>query len=136
MKTTPCYGWMNTNETERNMTTQRAMELNQVYKEIIRDVKFKNFDIIYNDLPILEIIDKASRMGYAPKDIIEPTDGFHPNQLANMLLSQIIYEKIVNQKPDWLGPVNPNNQKIDILFGKPFLHDHEVEKQFYEAMEF
>lgn len=45
LDTSPCWGWMNTNSTIREATTQRAHELNNVYKDIIATTTFNNFDI-------------------------------------------------------------------------------------------
>ena len=48
----PCYGWMNSNETIRNFTSQRAANLSQVYPEIIASHSYKNFDMAYFDFPL------------------------------------------------------------------------------------
>jgi acyloxyacyl hydrolase len=48
-----------------------------------------------------------------PADIIEPSDGFHPNQVANYFLADILFENLQRDKPEWLGPINPNNAIID-----------------------
>jgi len=31
----PCFGWMNSDEATRNLTTEKAMELNAVYVKLI-----------------------------------------------------------------------------------------------------
>lgn len=52
LKISPCWGWLNTNETVRRFTTQRAQNLSRVYQEIINEgYKFKNFDMVYYDFP-------------------------------------------------------------------------------------
>jgi acyloxyacyl hydrolase len=43
----PCWGWLNTNQTVRRLTTQRSNELNQVYRNISATLKFDNFDFIF-----------------------------------------------------------------------------------------
>jgi len=63
-----------------------------------------------------EIVKKAEAMGYTIADIIEPVDGFHPNQLANSLLSDVLFENIQRDHPDWLGAINPYNDVIDKMF--------------------
>jgi len=45
LEISPCAGWMNDNAAIRDATTARAMELNEVYKDIIATKKWKNFDI-------------------------------------------------------------------------------------------
>jgi len=64
LDTSPCWGWMNTNSTIREATTQRAHELNNVYKDIIATTTFNNFDIQFYDLPINEGIARAEQDGY------------------------------------------------------------------------
>jgi len=64
LDTSPCWGWMNTNSTIREATTQRAHELNNVYKDIIATTTFNNFDIQFYDLPINEAIARAEQDGY------------------------------------------------------------------------
>jgi acyloxyacyl hydrolase len=44
----PCWGWLNSNDTVRKFTTERADNLSKMYQEIINDgTKFKNFDMVY-----------------------------------------------------------------------------------------
>lgn len=47
----PCFGYMNSNESIRNLTTEKAMELNAVYVKLIAENKFNNFDIAYYPTP-------------------------------------------------------------------------------------
>jgi len=47
----PCFGWMNSNDTWRNATTARAFELNEVYLQIMANHTFKHFDMHYFDCP-------------------------------------------------------------------------------------
>ncbi len=52
LKISPCWGWLNTNQTVRDFTTQRAQNLSKVYQQIIAEgYKFKNFDLVYYDFP-------------------------------------------------------------------------------------
>jgi len=62
------------------------------------------------------MIKRAQAMGLTAADIIEPVDGFHPNQLANALMNDILFEQIQKDHPEWLGPINPNNDIIDKMF--------------------
>jgi len=112
-----CWGWLNTNATVREITTQKAMELNQVHKDILSTYQAKNFDFIYLDFPAQEIWDEWVAKGNDPYELIEPVDGFHPNQIFTALLADKIWEHLEAEKPEWLGPVNPNNDLITQLFG-------------------
>lgn len=113
----PCWGWMNSDPVIRAATSQRAAELNQVYRDIIASTTFNNFDVVYYDVPILEAVERAIQNGYEAHDIIEPVDGFHPSQLANYYFSEIIWEKIQNDRPEWIPLANPKNNVIDQMFG-------------------
>jgi acyloxyacyl hydrolase len=115
LQISPCWGWMNSNETARNITTERAFELNEVYKEIIANTTFKNFDMHYYDCPMREVIAKWTSMGGKVEDLIEPVDGFHPTQIANFLTTDVMWEKY--RKDGILAPVNPFNDLIEKLFG-------------------
>ena len=119
----PCWGYMNTDQYVRDITAGWAETLNKVYQDILADetIKFNNFDIIYYDLPIKEIIDIALLNGYTAQDIIEPVDGFHPSQLANDYLADVFWANIQRDRPEWIPLPNPNNDLIDTLFGNPVL---------------
>ncbi len=43
---------MNTNATVRELTYERSMQLNAVYKELISTNSYNNFDLIYYDVPL------------------------------------------------------------------------------------
>ena len=55
--------------------------------------------------------------GNDPRDLIEPSDGFHPSQLANALLARQLWDFVVKTYPQAVGPENPNNAEIERLFG-------------------
>ena len=61
LEISPCWGWMNSNETVRDETTKRAMQLNQQLKRV-SEMKFKNFDIHYIDNPFIKIIKVCSNI--------------------------------------------------------------------------
>lgn len=42
----PCWGWLNTNATWRNITQERADELSAMYPLVIQNEKFNNFDML------------------------------------------------------------------------------------------
>ena len=54
--------------------------------------------------------------GYDLKDLIEPSDGFHPSQAGNALFAQSFFKWIEDNHPDALGPINPHNDEIDRIF--------------------
>jgi acyloxyacyl hydrolase len=118
LEISPCFGWMNSDEYWRNATTERAMELNAVYQQIIKNHTFEHFDMAYFDCPMHEVVATWEKMGGEAWQIIEPVDGFHPNQIANALLTEVIWNNLVANFSDMLPPVNPNNQKILELFGQ------------------
>ncbi|NXK55791.1 AOAH hydrolase, partial [Chauna torquata] len=52
LQVSPCSGWLTANETLRNLTSERALQLSNVLKEIARSEKFANFDVFYMDFPL------------------------------------------------------------------------------------
>jgi acyloxyacyl hydrolase len=72
----------------------------------------------YYDFPADEVLKRwIARGGEGYWQLIEPNDGFHPNLISNMITAEIYVDYIQRDHPDWLGPVNPNNAKIQELFG-------------------
>ena len=62
LKISPCWGWLNDNETVRHFTTERAKNLSKVYQEIIDDgITFKNFDMVYYEFPAMDILERKVR---------------------------------------------------------------------------
>mmetsp|Transcript_3766 Transcript_3766/g.3204 ORF Transcript_3766/g.3204 Transcript_3766/m.3204 type:complete len:187 (+) Transcript_3766:1281-1841(+) len=118
MELSPCWGWMNTNATVRNLTTQRALELNQVYRDIIAENHtWEHFDYNYYDFPGDSLLQQYIKEGNDPFDLIEPVDGFHPSQKLNAMVGDYFWEHLIHNHTDWFGTPNPNNQKIYELFG-------------------
>jgi hypothetical protein len=57
---------------------------------------FKNFDVAYYDYPLGEVVDMWVAKGGQPWELIEPIDGFHPNQVrCHSVLSFIRYGCLV-----------------------------------------
>lgn len=71
----PCWGWMNSDAYWRNATTDRAMQLNEVYKQIVKEQKFKNFNLSFYESPLQEVISLWKSMGGETWQLIEPVDG-------------------------------------------------------------
>lgn len=117
LEISPCWGWMNVNETVRNMTSERAAELSAVYPQIVANYTFKNFDMAYYDFPLADVIKEWTAMGGETWQLIEPIDGFHPNQIAHALIAGNLWNKIINDHPTFVGDINPNNDLIEKMFG-------------------
>lgn len=92
----PCYMWLNSNETLRQMGDQRAHELNQVWRQVIKDVQpqLKNIDLqfygvlishslsvfdsqllltlsfVHSDFPAQEIMTSWKNQGHDPAELI------------------------------------------------------------------
>ena len=49
-------------------------------------------------------------------ELIEPTDGFHPNQIAEKLIADYSWTLLETKIPHVLGKKNPHNDKIKELF--------------------
>jgi len=115
----PCWGWLNSNQTVRDQTTAHAMILNDQYKQIVAETggKFKNFDLVYYDLPAAEILNSWQASGHHRADLVEPVDGFHPNQYFLSLLSDWLVKHLDADYPQILGRTNPNNALISSVFG-------------------
>jgi acyloxyacyl hydrolase len=108
---------MNPNATVRDLGTARAEELSAVYPEIIANYTFQHFDMEYYDYPLPAIGELWESMGGELWQLIEPCDGFHPNQIANKLFAEVMWGFLENDHPDWLGDENPYNIQIQSIFG-------------------
>lgn len=114
----PCPGWLNSNGTIRHMTTEAAVQINNQYHAVMKEGRvFNNFDYTFYEFPAIEIMTKWISQGGKPQDLVEPVDGFHSNQLFNALAADWLWENLQQDKPEWLGEVNPNNDRIKQLFG-------------------
>eukprot|EP01114_Cavostelium_apophysatum_P017028 TRINITY_DN4967_c0_g1_i1.p1 TRINITY_DN4967_c0_g1~~TRINITY_DN4967_c0_g1_i1.p1 ORF type:complete len:585 (-),score=119.82 TRINITY_DN4967_c0_g1_i1:4-1758(-) len=119
----PCFGWMNSDAYWRNATTARAEELNQVYQELVANNTFKNFDVHYFDCPMKKVIEVWNGEGGQTYELIEPIDGFHPTQLTNALMTEVMYGQY--EALGILPPINPNNDLIRAMFGDQGGYDPE-----------
>jgi acyloxyacyl hydrolase len=115
----PCWGWLNTNQTDRDATTAHANLLNQQYRQIMAETggKFKNFDMHYYDLPTDEIMASWVAQGHQRSQLVEPVDGFHPNQYFLSILADWLVKHLDQDAPGLLGTVNPQNSLITSVFG-------------------
>uniref|UniRef100_A0ACB8FTP8 Uncharacterized protein n=1 Tax=Sphaerodactylus townsendi TaxID=933632 RepID=A0ACB8FTP8_9SAUR len=55
-------------------------------------------------------------MGGENWQLIEPVDGFHPTQIASVLMTKVFWEKILHKWPHILGKGNPHNNQIAAVF--------------------
>ncbi|KAM6156825.1 acyloxyacyl hydrolase isoform 2-T2 [Erethizon dorsatum] len=113
----PCHGWMSSNKTLRTLTSERAQQLSNTLKKIAASEKFTNFDLLYMDFAFKEITEEWQRRGGQPWQLIEPVDGFHPNEVALSLSAEIFWKKAQLQWPQVLGKENPFNSQIEQVFG-------------------
>ncbi|NXP28154.1 AOAH hydrolase, partial [Scytalopus superciliaris] len=116
LQVSPCSGWLTPNETLRNLTSERALQLSNVLKEIARSEKFANFDMFYMDFPLRQTAEEWRKMGGEPWQLIEPVDGFHPSQIAAALGTSITWQKVLHEWPQVLGKENPFNEQIEAIF--------------------
>ena len=121
LQISPCFGWMNSNETWRNRTTERAMQLNEAFRNLVKNETFRNFKAYYFDPPTTKAFERWEKQGGKPWELIEPVDGFHPNQEGNAINSQIMFELFENYEKENNVKIvpqrNPNNDKIRKKFG-------------------
>uniref|UniRef100_A0A8D0GPI8 Acyloxyacyl hydrolase n=1 Tax=Sphenodon punctatus TaxID=8508 RepID=A0A8D0GPI8_SPHPU len=117
LQANPCNDWLSSNKTLRDLTSERALQLSNVLKEIARSKKYANFDIFYMDFPLVEIAEEWHSRGGEAWQLIEPTDGFHPSQIASALGARIFWQKALREWPHILGKENPFNKQIEDVFG-------------------
>ena len=116
LEVSPCSGWMNSNSTIRDETSATAQAMRDKLALIVEETKGKlqNIELFY----LGDVLDNAIKMfldmGGKGYQIIEPADGFHPNQFGQALLAQYIWNATVDA--GIIPPANPNNDKIRQLF--------------------
>jgi len=116
--TSPCWGWMNSNQTVRDTTwAQHASKLNIVYQQIVQNSTFTNFSLFYIPPNLQLVIDKWVHMGHHARDLIEPVDGFHPSQIGLELLVDFLWRDLSVNFTASIGAENPNNDAIISMFG-------------------
>ncbi|XP_055974502.1 acyloxyacyl hydrolase isoform X2 [Sorex fumeus] len=117
LQVSPCHNWMSSNKTLRTLTSERAQQLSNTLKKISTTEKFTNFDLSYVDFDFQEISEEWQKRGGQPWQLIEPVDGFHPNEVALLLLADQLWKKVMLQWPQVLGKENPFNHQIEQVFG-------------------
>lgn len=112
----PCWGWLNSNETVRRISTLKSNQLNRVYQNISDSQSFTNFKFIFFSPNWVSIFDEYTATGQPLTDLIEPADGFHPSQTGNALFAKKFFEFLETDHPEAIGPINPFNAEIDARF--------------------
>jgi len=112
----PCWGWLNSNETVRRISTVWSDTLNLVYQNISNTQSFKNFQFIFYNPKWSTIFEEYVTTGRPLTDLIEPTDGFHPSQTGNALFAKHFFAFLEEGYPEAIGPINPYNDEIDAMF--------------------
>jgi acyloxyacyl hydrolase len=123
LHTSPCMGWLNTNATMRDAASARARQYNAQYADIMSNqtllAEFSNFELAYYDFPIGEMLVRATKLGYEPIQLFEPFLSMHTTQVAVSLLADILVERLGKDFGERaLGAINPNNLRIEQLFGR------------------
>ena len=119
LQISPCAGWLNTNASVRNATTTRAKALTGVLQDLAKTQKYRNFDLAFIPNFFEETIKMWKEMGEGHEtwQLIEPVDGFHPDQNALALAAKVLVKVMQTDVPHFLGDVNPHNEMIKRLFG-------------------
>ncbi len=119
LQISPCAGWLNTNASIRKATTERATALSGVLQELAKTEKYRNFDLGFIPNFFAETIKMWKEMGEGHEtwQLIEPVDGFHPDQNALALAAKVLVKAMETDVPHFLGDVNPHNKMIKRLFG-------------------
>ncbi|XP_046386733.1 acyloxyacyl hydrolase-like [Ischnura elegans] len=117
MEIGPCLGWMTPNATLRKITSRRSFELSGVLKKIAEDQSFSALKIHYLDNPLAQVMQEWEKKGRQVWELIDPVDSLHPSQIAQSLITDVLWRNIEQKFPYILGDVNPHNAKIEELFG-------------------
>eukprot|EP01080_Neovahlkampfia_damariscottae_P009038 gene9038-1135_t len=115
----PCKTWLTSNDTRRELTSERAAVLSKVAETHIaeRGLSYENIQVAYVPFPLKEALEEAARRGMSPHELIEPVDGFHPSHEGQKMFSEFIWKFLMEKHPDWVGDVNPHNAEILKRFG-------------------
>ena len=117
LEISPCFGWLNDNETWRNVTNDRALNLSKALNEVVDGKNYKRIKLVYIENPIAKMIKEWESQGKEGWELIEPVDGFHTSRMGQALTAKVLYEVIKSTHPELLPPENPNNAKIENKFG-------------------
>lgn len=84
LEVSPCAGWMNSNQTIRDNLSATSAAMREKLPLIIQETrgKLKNLQVFYLGDVLDNAINEYISLGGKGSDLIEPSDGFHPNQLG------------------------------------------------------
>jgi acyloxyacyl hydrolase len=116
LEISPCNGWLTSNATLRDLTTQRAVDLSQAVQNATLTYQPRNYDSAYLDFPFDQVVQEWVAQGGEPWELIESVDGFHFNQFGHAIVADVLFEWLQKNKPQWLPPLNPNNAAIESIF--------------------
>lgn len=116
MQISPCNGWLSENAHIRHETTKRAMELSQVLKYLATNYRSKKIFLSYAPNPLSETIKLWTDKGGEVWQLFEPIDGFHPNQNAQSIITDVLWRSIKSIAPNAIGPINSFNDEISKQF--------------------
>ena len=117
LEISPCWGWLNSNQTVRLETQKRADALSAVYQEVMAKNSYVHFNMTYINCPVREMVDIWESYGGQAWELIEPVDGFHPNQIGNALIAEFVWNEFADKYPYLIPPLNPYNEQITNIFG-------------------
>ena len=93
------------------------MELNTEIDKVLTENSFESFDAKLLELDWPQIVREYVSTGGDATDLFELSDGFHPSQLQNEILADLVWDFLETKFPNALGPINPFNSEIKMRFG-------------------
>ena len=89
---------------------------------MLRDVasnhSYDHFDLTFLEYPLSEDTVRAwEAEGRDGKDLFEAVGGGHPSTNSQILMAEALWAELEANHTGVLGPVNPNNDEIERLFG-------------------
>ncbi|XP_059474364.1 acyloxyacyl hydrolase-like isoform X2 [Neocloeon triangulifer] len=117
MQIGPCNGWMTANETLRAITSKASKRLSKELEKLASSQTFKNFKLHYLDNPLGQVMKEWVSQGHEVFELIDPIDSLHPSQMAQTLITDVLWRNIMVKFPYIVGSVNPQNSRIQEIFG-------------------
>ena len=101
------------------MTQERADNITLALWQTVEEQrhKWRNLDVSMEESPLFDVVSDWVGVGGKVWQLIEPVDGFHPNQYAMALFGRSMWNKLEKYYPELVGESNPYNEEIEKLFG-------------------